>query len=291
MKKLPTGKKNPLQLLNFLIKDSASKEDILKKFNIKSSTFYKYLRFIKETGFNVTRYNSEYKVMLFQKAAEFSKTEMDIIAHLMLLASVMLPDYKSNNFNRAVEKIASISNEKNKHYLEEKYRHYKIQNEKEYYRTKIAVLEPALKEKNAMQITLTCGKKINLVPIEINYDNDKTFAKFRDEEEKIKFIALERIANITSVKEDENIPFESETIFELYGKLAKSYMLKDKERIIDSGENTLVVANSSKDKTSLFKRLLRYDILCKVKFPKSDAKEFKTLVEKSLLNIEGREYV
>ena len=34
----------------------------------------------------------------------------------------------------------------------------------------------------------------------------------------------------------------NETIFELYGKLAKSYLLKDDERIVDSTKDKLVIA-------------------------------------------------
>ena len=78
-----------------------------------------------------------------------------------------------------------------------------------------------------------------------------------------------------------------ETIFELYGRLKKTYLLKDEERIVDYTKDKLVIANSSNDKKKLFKRLLRYDILCKVTFPKSDVKEFTKLISDSLNNLDS----
>lgn len=79
--------------------------------------------------------------------------------------------------------------------------------------------------------------------------------------------------------------FEKEIIFELYGKLANSYILKDNERIVDKFADKIVIANSSLDKEGLFKRLLRYDIFCKVLFSKDDREEFKKFVQNSIKSI------
>ena len=98
---------------------------------------------------------------------------------------------------------------------------------------------------------------------------------------------MENIAKIAPFEQDEIFePNEKETIFELYGKLSKSYLLKENERIIDNYPDKIVVANSSKDKDALLKRLLRYDTLCKVLFPKEDVEKFSEIIKKSLENIE-----
>ena len=76
-----------------------------------------------------------------------------------------------------------------------------------------------------------------------------------------------------------------EVIFELYGKLSKSYLLKEEERIVHSSKDKIVIASYAKDKAKLYRRLLRYDILCKVTFPKREANEFKKMLEKALANL------
>ena len=78
-----------------------------------------------------------------------------------------------------------------------------------------------------------------------------------------------------------------ETIFELYGHLAKTYVLRDDETIIDYFDGGIRVANGTKDKNILFKRLLRYDLLCKIIHPEYDRIKFKELLDKSLDNLKG----
>ena len=79
---------------------------------------------------------------------------------------------------------------------------------------------------------------------------------------------------------------DKEIIFEIYGKLIKSYLLRDDERVVDNTKDKLVVASSNPDKITLFRRLMRYNVLCKVVFPKSDSREFCEMIKKSLANLE-----
>ena len=91
------------------------------------------------------------------------------------------------------------------------------------------------------------------------------------------------------IPEDKAIlrPNTKETIFELYGKLAKTYAIKDDERLVEFGKDRIVIANSENSKEKLFRRLLRYDSLCKILFPKEDVEQFRNLVQKALDNLDG----
>ena len=61
-------------------------------------------------------------------------------------------------------------------------------------------------------------------------------------------VDIEKIVKITP-RTAKNIPINSkETLFELYGKLSKIYLLKKEERVIDNTKDKIVVANSSTDK-------------------------------------------
>ena len=98
-------------------------------------------------------------------------------------------------------------------------------------------------------------------------------------------IPVEKIVKIVPEARIEKLPEAKETIFELYGRLAKIYVLKENERIIDSFSDRLVIANGSCDKEILFRRLLRYDELCKILFSSEDVIKFKKMIQKSLDNI------
>ena len=98
-------------------------------------------------------------------------------------------------------------------------------------------------------------------------------------------ILIDKIVKIIPFEFIEDEIENKETIFELYGRLAKTYLLKSHERVVESTKTSLIVASCEKNKTLLFKRLLRYDTLCKVIQPQEDVKTFKKLIEKSLKNI------
>ena len=120
-------------------------------------------------------------------------------------------------------------------------------------------------------------------------DEKNIYFHFYDEEKnENKTILFEDITKIIPIDESENdIEFKNETIFELYGRLAKNYRLKENERLIEKFPNKIVIANSNSDKKVLFKRLLRYDVLCKIIHSKNDVKEFQNLVNNSLRKLKS----
>ena len=103
-------------------------------------------------------------------------------------------------------------------------------------------------------------EEIKIVPYDYEWKKNKIFLKYFDESNDLKEILIDDIVRIDSSKEEFKITEKKELIFELYGKLAKSYLLKEDERVIDFTKEKLVIANSSQDKQMLFRRLLRYDI-------------------------------
>lgn len=75
-------------------------------------------------------------------------------------------------------------------------------------------------------------------------------------------------------------------IFELKGRLANAYKLKTDEKIINQTTNKIIISNYTEDKDVLFKRLLKYGENCKILQSKSAQKDFLTMIDKILLNLE-----
>jgi len=217
-----------IKIFKLLDNSEISKEDLLSRLKIEQSTFYKHLKIIKKSGFEIQNKKGIYQIINYKNILKYSNCEHSIFAYLYLLAKNVLPEHKSKKIKEAFMKMIYFSNEESQQAIIEKYNTYQ-----------------SLFAKNAI------------------------FANYKKE-------TVSKIDNIQ----------ENETIFELYDKLVKSYRLKEDERIIDSLENKLVIASSNPNKDELFRRLLRYDILCKVIFPKQHVQLFKKIIQKSLANLD-----
>lgn len=76
-------------------------------------------------------------------------------------------------------------------------------------------------------------------------------------------------------------------VFEVYGRLSKSYKIKEWETLDSFGEGFMRIRNTSEDFETLFNRLLKYGENCKIIRPFSAAYEFLALTDDVLHNLEG----
>ena len=287
MKKQSTNKYNLLKVIDLLDGKEISKEDILKSLNIKPSTFYKHLNSIKNVGFEVKRNDENYELLKFKKAIKFAKYELGIFAYLLLLVNVMLSDKNAKKANDVLLKMIYLSDKEDYCAIQELFEAYKIKVFEDCYSEKISALDTYSKENKNIEILTKDNEKYSFEKSSIDWKKENFYITFKDKR-KTKSIALENVVKITeqNKKETFEIVPKDEIIFEIYDKLMKSYLLRDDERILDNTKDKLVIASSNPDKLALFRRLLRYGVLCKVVFPKNDAKEFYETIKKSLANLE-----
>ncbi len=285
MKKNTYNKNNTLEILNLLMNNFISKEEICSYLNIKLPTFYKCLKTIKNAGFEVEKKGIKYSSSKFSKSINFTSLETSIFSYLLFLSYSMLPDKKNKYFYNAIMKILHISTKENYEETILKFESHKKTANDNIFKEKVELLQKYKDNKYVLKIVLHSGKKYILTPLDFHWQNGKAYFYFINQTKRKKMILIDKIEKIIPEDKIEYIPEAKETIFELYGRLAKIYVLKENERIIDSFPDKLVIANGSSDKEVLFRRLLRYDELCKVLFPKEDVKTFKEIIEKSLDNI------
>lgn len=280
-----TSRINLFHILKALDKGGADKEALLEDLGINISTFYKHVSMIKKAGFKIKRNDNVYDLIRYKNFFSFAKSELNIFVYLLLMVYVLLPRKKSENFINAVEKMLSLASKDGALMVEREYEANKMAVISQYYSEKIAALNKYLNSSRKIVIISKEGKEFYINPVEFFWEKNKLYLKFI-EDETIKSILLDDVVKVSDSKMPTLKINQKEVIFELYGKLSKSYLLKEEERIIDFSKNKIVVASNMEDKMQLFRRLLRYDILCKVVFPKSDALEFKKMIEESLANIE-----
>lgn len=281
--------KNSIKILNELLKKYSNKEEITQKYGIKSAAFFKHLTEIKQAGFNLLKDNSFYKIKAFCGTFDLTSADTSTIAHLYTLSYFMQSKKRTKNLETLLEKILLLSS--NEKYNETLKKIELFQKTKNYmdYSSKISLFEEFINKNKITKVLTLSNNSYILKPSDIKRDKNNIYFHFYDEEKnENKTIPIEDIVKIIPIDESEdNIQYKKEIIFELYGRLIKSYRLKEDERLIEVHPEKIVIANSSSDKNILFKRLLRYDILCRVLFPISDAKEFQNLINNSLQKLKS----
>lgn len=281
--------KNSIRLIKLLLEGFFSKEEIEELLKIKEPTFYKYLKCFKEAGFKVKRKDDRYFILSFFEKLDFKKFETTTIAYLFNIIKTKLPLSLKNEAFSLLDKISHLSTIQKYDEIKEKLNYLNSIEDIEN-KTKekiIKQLEKYMLDNSTVEVISKNKKKMILKPLNFEYGIKKIYVNFLDtNNQELKRLSIAQIIKITpKVSIYHSLDEKRETIFELYGKLASTYILKEEERIIEKTKEKLVIANSSSDKNILFQRLLRYDILCKVILPLCDVNAFKKLVDESINNI------
>lgn len=273
-------------LYNLLTNGKYQKKQILEKLNIKKSTLVKCLYRLRKAGINISRYKKEYSILEFQNRTYFDNQEKTILAYLLNISHKYLSKNKTQNYKELTKKILTLAYKEDYQEVIKKYKLIRKHDLKNLYKEKIENLKKYIFKKTPITITLRSNREIDIIPLEINYNKDKISLYYQNYlTAEYSSIMLDKIVKIIPIDDFNEIQLNNEVIYELYGRLANTYLLKKYERVIDSKKDTLVIASSEKNKSALFKRLLRYDTLCKVVQPQCEVEKFKNMIAKSLENL------
>ena len=273
-------------MFNILNECERKKEEILELQNIKAPTFHKNLQKLKLAGFEIKKKNNFYFLNKYKNILFLDECEKSTIAYMLNFARKNLAENKYNSFFNLIKKLLILTDKKNDDDVIKKFRlieKYSLIEETE---EKITQLENYIKEQETLKITLRSNKLLKIIPLKIEENKKKLYLickniiKHKEEKINIKDIII-----IEKYFERDYIQSEHEIIFELSGYLAKRYVLKKNERIVKNKKDSIIVAINTKDKESLFKRLLRYDTSCKILFPKLESEMFAKLIDKAIINI------
>lgn len=98
------------------------------------------------------------------------------------------------------------------------------------------------------------------------------------------------VSSVMSVKRRprlaSDVESKSSVIYEVYGRLSKSYKIKSWETLNDFGEGYLRITNTKEDFDTLLHRLLKYGENCKIVQPANVINEFLSLTDDILNNLE-----
>lgn len=277
-----------LQLISLIFQGHFSKDEIVDKLGISSAGFYKGLYKLRDAGFKLESSKRTYSIKGFQNELNLSEYELSTIAHMLNLCWLLLPKEKTDSFRDLIRRFMVFSQEDDYKEIIDRFWWFRNSALAKEFREKLEKLKIAFTKQLNLKIILNSGRELFVEPTRVDWEREGLYFCYvntKNPEGKEESLNINRIAKIILEDEEEYFGANNEVIFEVYGKLAKTYLLKADERVVDSTKISLVVGSGAKDWDVLFKRLLRYDTLCKVLQPKSAVDAFYAMIEQSLLNL------
>lgn len=263
--------------------DELYREDIL----INKETLAKYFKTIRQSGCILRKRQGRFSIESVPFTLDLSDTDAQYLAVFVNLGIGLYGENVQGDLKSAIKKIFSLTNKN----AVEKY------------------ILSLSKTKNITPLPFIFKDKISKL-LKYGYDNSKIKILYNDEKLVISHISFKYIDNsvyvhafnevsknyelilLDSIKEiiptpeiSPNSVFAPYTVFELRGRLAKTYTLYEGERVIKVRDDSIVVSNNFEDKNRLFRRLVRYGTLCKIISTKDDILNFKLMLAKMKENL------
>lgn len=295
-----------LETLKVLYKDNASIQDIInhfEKIDPKNRTYtneviLKYINTLKVFGFRFIKAKDKYVLLNFPNQFNFDNEELKAL-YLIENSAKLLPEERLkeeiNKFLHELEKRFSdntrlLSHKMTKPDFRFKFDYGKYLNQiKEYekYCSDRQRIKIIYKNKYGIQTS------VMVEPNDIKYiENDVFLSVYNPISAQIQDINFNSIIKIEQLplRSNPKSMFSSVT-FQLKDNLAKSYKLKEGEKLLQiNSDGSTVILNQQEDQTLLLKRLMRYGENCEVISPKSLREEMRQLIKETLKNYSMSEF-
>lgn len=288
------------KLIFLLHNDDAEYQKVLDIFkNSENETPHvvlnKYLNALKVFGINITKRKNKYKMQNTPFTKSYNIEDVKSIVLLENFANKLPNSILKNNISNLITIIKNgfNNNSKTKYnklnaekYFDEIFQYSNI-------REQLEKCEEFCQGKYKIKIVYNDNKKTETTSIcnakQVIYGNKTAYLRvYKTKEQEVTDIAVNDIISITqlpTIKNDTEMPMT--IIYKIQGRLAKSYELKENERVIEIKEDgSLVIANNNEPYDKLIKRLIRYDTNCTIERPKFIKERMMEMINDTLKNYE-----
>ena len=281
-KKMAVSGYRMLELLKALAKSPLSPQEMLQILEEKTDNIYrkelvlKYINTLKLIGLDIEKTKDKYVLKKNLKQIDLSYNDLSCLKFL----ENYVKDIPINNFQENLYNVFQV--------IEKSISPQTIE------RIRNSIIKPSSIKKNDFKKDETvqkfekyCTDGLKLLIIYQNDKNEeptkykivpiKTLYKKR----KIVLIAYDCLNNeykeflLDLILSSEQTPqksiknYDSTVTFKLTGRLAKSYVLKNKEHVLECNKDYLIITNTGEDKDLLIRRLVRYYDSCEILYPKT----------------------
>ena len=234
----------------------------------------KYINTCKGCGVDIQKVNGKYALINIPFSKKFTDMETELLYEIKQVSE----SFKSEKVSQI---ISNLFNKLHITYFKSEYGLKSSIN-----RRIIKTFEKALAVNSEIDVIFENGDVLKCSPSELITHGGKVLFKVKSNNE-LKEISPDEVIDIEvydknakKAKLEQNV-----VIYELKGRLAKRYQLRENEQIIKYKSNgSIVISNKYEDRTELLRRLMRYDSLCKVLKPTECVDEIKGMIKSSLSN-------
>lgn len=287
-----------LEVLKILLNKNVSKSELMEivKENsgmetvYTSEAFIKYFNTLESLGFKIEKRKNVYMLKNALYDVDITDSEKEILTQCIM--------YIKKLHNKSIEAHLTDFFSRTLKYLPEDFQN-EISNAINCFSQNLSEQDNVLK---SLESFITDKQQIAVTFLKCNNTKETIVAELRDiiEKEgtiKLVFYDISKLRNkkiflnsIISINQlhsrIKNNNYVNSVVFNLYGRLAKSYKLKQSEKLIDFESEYITVSNTEEDREALLKRLLKYGENCRIIKPKSFAEEFLSLTDDILKNLE-----
>ena len=271
-----------LEILKSLAEKPLSSQELLEHVekatdkNFRKEMVLKYINTIKLLGIDIKKEGNKYYLDKSLECIDFSKKDLSIFAFIQkYINKINHDDYKNNIIEslQIIEKnfsektISLYKGNKIRAYLPNKPLSIKDENIKQY--------ERYCKDELKVKIVYQCEnsqkqKEFLLAPLKIVYKKGiAILIGYDSKNNEYKEFLVENILYAEQTPQKFIQSSSGSVLFKLKNRLAKSYVLKNNEILLESGSDFIIVSNKKEDKDQLLRRLLRYFDQCEILYPKS----------------------
>lgn len=295
-KKIAETSMRVLDLLKNLCKNPLDSEEIIQEIEETSEKIYrkeivtKYLNTLKLLGLKIKKINNKYTLENTLEKIDFSKEELSLIKFLEKYSKETNHESLHTNVCETLQIIEKSFSKKTTDLLkDEKIKTYKLKNYNPIQDINLKAYEKYCREDLKIEIVYkdlsdNTEKKYKVTPLKIKYKKDNPLLVCYDCKENVyREFLIKNITKSIQTPQKNTKDYPSSVTFKLKGKLAKNYVLKNEEKIIEQDKDYIIVSNTKEDRNILLRRLIRYYDKCEVLYPK----EFRNSMIQKLQEIEN----
>ena len=246
----------------------------------------KYLNTLRALGLEIKKYNSKYYLVNFLCQVNLNADEIKAFNDLETSVLKYGTDKNIKTFYEFKRKILKFFDSESQ---------LKINN----YVEQVLTTELGLKIKQFGKICndeqlIKISYEDEILTIEpkqiLFYDNGIYLEGYEVKTYKARKLLLEKVNLIEQQPiKNKNFKMSNTVVYEISGKLASTYKLKEGETLLAENNQKLFIKNVNEDFEFLAKRLIRYKECCKIVLPKEFEEYFKNYIDKIICLYEKNE--
>lgn len=270
-----------LELLKALAQQPLSTSDLLRIIEEKDEKLFrkeivnKYLNTLKLLGLKIKKIDRKYTLLTNIEKIDLSKTDLSLLKFIEKYTQKINSPIFSKNISDILN-ILELSFSKNtKNLIENNEIHtYRLSKKTNIKSEDLSIFEKYCKDTQKLDIIYKPDGKsqkefYKVAPVKILHKKGNAVLVAYDvANSTYKEFLIKFISEVKQTPQKSSNDYPSTVTFRLKNRLAKSYVLKNGEKLLDVEDNSIIIANQKEDRNLLIRRLSRYFDQCEILYPK-----------------------